>query len=305
MDVGPRRLAGAGADLARHLPASIGKPQTYFTFEDTLTQIGLGYFFLFLLGLVRPRWLWWVAVAVLLVGYWAAFALYPLPGPEFDYQAVGVSADWAANNFSGFAAHWNKNTNFAWAFDRWFLNLFPREKPFLFNGGGYATLSFIPTLATMILGLIAGGWLREERTHAGQARTAGRRRGGVPGGRAGGRLLRRLPHRQAHLDAVVDALQRRLVLPAAGLLLRRSRRDRPLPLLGLPAPRHRHELDRRLLHGPPHPRIHPVVVQDPFGTGYFPHVWWAPEPITAGAACLAVQWLILFWMYRRGIFVRI
>src|SRR5204863_2036627 len=33
-------------------------------------------------------------------------------------------------------------------------------KPFLFNGGGYATLSFIPTLATMILGLIAGGVVR-------------------------------------------------------------------------------------------------------------------------------------------------
>src|SRR5205823_7701505 len=32
--------------------------------------------------------------------------------------------------------------------------------PFLFNSGGYATLSFIPTLGTMILGLIAGGWLR-------------------------------------------------------------------------------------------------------------------------------------------------
>ena len=30
-------------------------------------------------------------------------------------------------------------------------------QPFQYNGGGYATLSFIPTLATMILGLIAGG----------------------------------------------------------------------------------------------------------------------------------------------------
>ena len=60
----------------------------------------------------------------------------------------------------GFAAHWNKNTNLAWAFDRWFLNLFPRTKPFLSNGGGYATLSFVPTLATMLLGLIAGGWIK-------------------------------------------------------------------------------------------------------------------------------------------------
>ena len=33
-----------------------------------------------------------------------------------------------------------------------------------FNAGGYLTLSFIPTLGTMLLGLLAGGWLREERT---------------------------------------------------------------------------------------------------------------------------------------------
>src|SRR5262249_34693185 len=64
---------------------------------------------------------------------------------------------------TGFAAHWNKNSNLAWAFDTWFLNLFPRENYFRFNGGGYATLSFIPTLATMILGLIAGGVLKSER----------------------------------------------------------------------------------------------------------------------------------------------
>jgi predicted acyltransferase len=30
----------------------------------------------------------------------------------------------------------------------------------VFNGGGYLTLSFIPTLGTMILGLVAGRWLR-------------------------------------------------------------------------------------------------------------------------------------------------
>src|SRR6267143_708768 len=34
---------------------SIGQPQTYFTFEDTLTQIGLGYVFLFLLGYDKEK----------------------------------------------------------------------------------------------------------------------------------------------------------------------------------------------------------------------------------------------------------
>ncbi len=143
---------------------SMYRPQTNFTFEDTLTQIGLGYPFLFALGFrsVRTAWL---ALAGVLVGYWLLFVLYPLPGPGFDWSQTGVAADWE-HQFSGFAAHWNKNTNAAWAFDRWFLNLFPREKPFLYNGGGYATLSFIPTLGTMILGLIAGRWLKSSPSSA-------------------------------------------------------------------------------------------------------------------------------------------
>jgi len=136
---------------------SIGRAQTNFTFEDTLTQIGLGYVFLYLIGRKSERFQWG-SVAAILFGYWLAFALYPLPGPDFDWAKAGVAADWP-HHLSGFAAHWNKNTNAAWAFDTWFLNLFPREKPFLFNGGGYSTLSFIPTLATMVLGSIAGGWL--------------------------------------------------------------------------------------------------------------------------------------------------
>ncbi len=135
-----------------------------FTFEDTLTQIGLGYGLLFFLGF-RPAREQWIAVLLILVGYWAAFALYPLPGNDFSYQSVGVSAAWLQEQgLAGFAAHWNKNSNFGWAFDTWFLNLFPRPKPFVFNGGGYPTLSFIPTLATMILGLTAGGVLRGPRS---------------------------------------------------------------------------------------------------------------------------------------------
>lgn len=139
---------------------SIGRTQTYFTFEDTLSQIGLGYSFLFLLGFGSSR-VQWGALALILVGYWGAFALYPLPGPDFDWAKAGVAADWQYN-LKGFAAHWNKNTNAAWAFDTWFMNLWPREKPFTNNGGGYSTLSFIPTLGTMILGLIAGRLLKSE-----------------------------------------------------------------------------------------------------------------------------------------------
>src|ERR1041385_2779926 len=55
---------------------SVGRPQTYFTFEDTLTQIGLGYTFLFLLGMRSVR-VQWIGFAVIVVGYWLTFALYP------------------------------------------------------------------------------------------------------------------------------------------------------------------------------------------------------------------------------------
>ena len=41
---------------------SVGSSQTNFTFEDTLTQIGLGYVFLFLLGF-RPARDQWIALA--------------------------------------------------------------------------------------------------------------------------------------------------------------------------------------------------------------------------------------------------
>ncbi|MGV3587325.1 MAG: acyltransferase family protein [Adhaeribacter sp.] len=141
---------------------SMHSEQTNFTFEDTLTQIGLGYVFLFILGFYSQR-VQIGALVLLLIGYWAAFALYPLPGAAFDYAVAGVTPDWE-HNLQGFAAHWNKNTNFAWAFDQWFLNLFPRENPFTNNGGGYSTLSFIPTLGTMILGLLAGNALKAATT---------------------------------------------------------------------------------------------------------------------------------------------
>jgi len=142
--------------------------QTNWTFDDTLSQIGFGYLFLFLLGL-RPVRDQWITLGIILFGYWLAFALYPVPGPQFDYSVVGVAKD-SPGIMTGFAAHWNKNSNLAWAFDTWFLNLFPRPQPWLINGGGYCTLSFIPTLGTMILGLIAGGVLRSRANPAEKVR---------------------------------------------------------------------------------------------------------------------------------------
>lgn len=147
---------------------SVGQPGLHFAFADALSQIGLGYSLLFLLACTSVRWQW-TAFALLLAGYWAAFASYPLPPSDFDYAGVGVSREWLdRHGLSGFAAHWQKNCNLAWAFDAWFLNLFPRETPFTYQGGGYATLSFVPTLATMVLGLVAGNALRGGRPPRGR-----------------------------------------------------------------------------------------------------------------------------------------
>ncbi|MBI4606580.1 MAG: DUF5009 domain-containing protein [Planctomycetes bacterium] len=139
--------------------------QTRFTFEDVLSQIGLGYTFLFLLW-GRGARVQLAAAAAILFADWLAFAVYPLPPSGFDHASVGVPPDWP--RLTGLAAHFDKNTNLGTAFDQWFLNLFPREKPFAYNGGGYQTLNFVPSLATMVFGLLAGELLRGPRRPAGK-----------------------------------------------------------------------------------------------------------------------------------------
>src|SRR5678815_1538823 len=81
-------------------------PSLNVQFEDTLAQIGLAYVFLFPIGFCRARYLW-IPLSIILIGYWLLFALYPVPGPDFDYTQVGVSNEWLAENgLKGFAAHW-------------------------------------------------------------------------------------------------------------------------------------------------------------------------------------------------------
>ena len=231
---------------------STGASQTYFTFEDTLTQIGLGFTFAFLLAHCRPRWQW-TALGVILFGYWLAWALYPAPGPNFNWAAVGVPANWSYN-FQGFAAHWNKNSNLGQAFDVWFLNLLPRASRFLYNSGGYLTLSFIPTLGTMLLGLRAGEWFRSSAPKIPVKRfvVAGlvlmavaalfHYTGICP-------IVKRIwtPRGRCSAEASVSSSLPR----SPGSLDVKGHRK-----LGLPAGRRRHELDRRLPHRPPMGRLH-------------------------------------------------
>jgi predicted acyltransferase len=281
---------------------SIGAHQTNWTFEDTLSQIGLGYVVLFLLGF-RPMREQWAALVLILVGYWAAFALYPLPGPDFDYGKVGASNAWP-HLMTGFAAHWNKNSNPAWAFDTWFLNLFPREKPFAFNGGGYATLSFIPTLGTMILGLIAGGIVRSERTPWAKVRwLAAAGAVGLAAGAALGWLGVCPVVKRIWTPSWVLFSGGWCFLLLAGFYLLidlwgHRRWAFPLVVVGMnsiAAYCMAHMFDGFIASS----------LKTHLGEDAFKVFGQAYEPLVHGALVLLMMWLLLFWMYRRKIFLRI
>jgi heparan-alpha-glucosaminide N-acetyltransferase len=281
---------------------SIGSEQTNWTFEDTLTQIGLGFPFLFLLGFRSSR-AHLIALCAILGGYWLAWVIYPLPGPDFDYAAAGASADWA-HHAQGFAAHWNKHLNLGTAFDQWFLNLFPRAESFVVNEGGYLTLNFIPTLATMILGLFAGTWLKADL---------------LPIAR-----LKRL------LIAAAICFATGILMHATGLCPIVKRIWTPswtlfsggwcfLFMAGFYA-----IIDWRGLRKWAFPLV--VVGMNSIAAYMIAHLFYSftagsfkthlgqqifslfgegLEPFLGGLAVLAVYWLILFWMYRRKLFLRI
>lgn len=314
--LGSRRAKGAGVnEMTRHalvrsfilivlgvLLRFLDEKHIHWTFEDTLAQIGLGYPFLFALGLASAR-VRWSALIAILAGYWVFFALYPLPAADFDRAAAAIPAGWS-HDFTGFAAHWNLNTNAAWAFDRWFLNLFPHGDHFGGNPEGYSTLSFIPTLGTMILGLIAGQWFRD--------------------GDRGPAMLRKLVVAGALCIAAGAALHFSGICPSVKKLWTPSwtlysggwcflmmaafhcindvfglnRWSFPLRVLGMNS-----ILMYLLVH----------VVEAVFAAGHVPHLRFFPfallpaemEPAIAGAVTLAVLWIVLWALFRKRIFVRI
>jgi len=280
---------------------SMRSPQTNFTFIDTLAQIGLGYPFLFLLGFRRSRWPW-IALLVILTGYWLAWAVYPAPGPGFDYGAVGVPTDWQ-HHYTGLAAHWNKNSNLGSAFDQWFLNLFPRTKPFVANDGGYLTLSFIPTLGTMILGLAAGRWLRASAPRIPMTRLLIAGGAGV----AAGLLM--------HVAGICPVVKRiwtpSWTLFSGGICFLflagfcwvievKGFKQWAFPLVvigmnSIAAYLVAHLFPRFIIDSL---RIH-------LGKHAF-QIFGSPlEPLARGAAILLVYWWILCWMYRRKLFLRV
>jgi predicted acyltransferase len=289
---------------------STGKKMTHFSFVNTLSQIGLGYVFLFLLGFVRPVWQW-VAAGVILVGYWAAFAFYPLPPEGFDLTSVGVKPGWT-HDYAGFLAHWNINTNPAAAFDRWFLNLFGREEPFVGNAGGYATLNFVPTLATMILGLVAGNWMA-----AGLPRTALWLRlflAGVLCTAAG------LGLEAAGINPIVKRIWTSawtlysggicfLFLLGFTLLFDNASRLRALafPLVVIGANSIFIYCAYHLTHGWLRDTLKTHLALPERTWEFKTYEVFGPEYETAvrGAIVILIYWLVLLWMYRKRVFVKI
>ena len=280
---------------------SLDQSQTFWTFKDTLSQIGLGYGFLYLIALRSVRFQG-MTLAVILISYWLFFALYPLPGPGFDWSQAGTSP---AQLLPGFAGHWSLNTNPAWAFDVWFLNLFPQAHPFLYaDDGGYCTLSFIPTLGTMILGLIVGNVLRSERPPLGRVRWLV-----VAGiiGLAAGWLLGALG---------ICPVVKRIWTPSwvlfsggwcflilAGLYLIMDIWNTrawafPFKVVGM------NSIAAYMMSWLFVGFIADALLRH-LGHGVFDVLGRTYQPLLLGAGVMLVEWLILWWMYRRKIFLRI
>jgi predicted acyltransferase len=146
---------------------------TEWSLMNVLTQIGLGYTFLFLLW-GRSLRTQAVAAAAILVGTWLLYVLYPGAGIEIpegtdawpagrewaQQYATGISSKWASEHLAGINPAWHKNANVGHAIDGWLLNLLPQTEQFRYNRGGYQTINFIPSLATMLFGLMCGELLR-------------------------------------------------------------------------------------------------------------------------------------------------
>jgi predicted acyltransferase len=171
------------------------------------------------------------------------------------------------------------------------------------NGGGYLTLSFIPTLGTMILGLICGRWLRETAPVIPMRKLLIAGAAGIAAGLA------------LHFSGICPVVKRiwtpswtlfsggacfLFVAAFAWILDIKKWRAWAFPLVvigmnSIAAYVIAHLWESFLISSF---KIHlgPDVFKV-FGAGL--------EPFVEGWAVLLVFWLILFWMYRRKLFLKI
>src|SRR5262249_32973377 len=90
--------------------------RTVWSLMNVLSQIGLGYWLLFLLWDRPVRAQVWAA-ALILLATWALYVQYPYFNPhaginlETGDRAVGVGRQWAQDNLSHLSPAWHKNAN--------------------------------------------------------------------------------------------------------------------------------------------------------------------------------------------------
>ncbi len=191
--------------LGVFLATRTGEP-TLWVFPNVLAQIGLGYFIVYLLlgfrwwvqaaacAIILGGYWYFMQI-----GYWQLSG-QPRPNGQYDSQSVGADAE-RGEVLIGRFAPWSKNDNAAHYVDVRLLNaladpdgrameawrtriaegplsfgervqyfvrrtFFSNPKPFVFNSGGYQTLNFIPSMATMLIGVMCGGLLMSDATKA-------------------------------------------------------------------------------------------------------------------------------------------
>ncbi len=273
-----------------------------YLFTNVLAQIGLGYFFLFLLWSCK----WWVqpiAALAILGAYGWFFYDHPLPPPELwpDYGITQQSIEQGVI-FEGEKAPWSKNINLAGEVDRKLLNLLPRDKdkPYKFNDGGYQTLNFVPSLATMIFGLLAGQLLRSDRR---QLWTLLSLLGAGAVSMAIG----------VALDMTILPSVKRIWTPSwvfvsgawalwflaafYGIIEMRGWRRWSMPLVVVGCNSIAIYMMSQLSRGWITQVLHTHLGTELFGGDY--------GPVILDCSVLAVMWLLCWWLYRQRIFIRI
>jgi heparan-alpha-glucosaminide N-acetyltransferase len=98
--------------------SSLGHEKTLWIFPNVLCQIGLGYFFAWVMHHWRAQYQL-AALFLILAGYWGWFYMNP-PAANYDYAAVSATPE-NGEIFEGKFAAWSKNANAAYKFDSWLL----------------------------------------------------------------------------------------------------------------------------------------------------------------------------------------
>jgi len=138
---------------------SVGDSRTHFDFMNVLAQIGLGYFFVYMIALLPgKKYLVLGAASVLILSAYSLIMHQMVPIETAASQNTDAVAEQAVDVYA-------RDANAGTRFDRWLLNLFPRPSelgPYERNNGGYQTLNFFPSMVTMILGVMSGWMLLEQ-----------------------------------------------------------------------------------------------------------------------------------------------